>query len=104
MNIRFEYLYRDAGNFKNWGEIIFSNKNNYDADYLEKQVRAVLIDKEFFSTNKANIPNLQFHQYILSLDHDWHEFYSFQLSSEKTTDLYTRDIVEFIESLKRVPI
>jgi len=52
MNIRFEYLYRDAGNFKNWGEIIFSNKNNYDADYLEKQVRAVLIDKGFIELLK----------------------------------------------------
>ena len=104
MNIRFEYLYRDAGNFKNWGEIIFSNKNNYDADYLEKQARAVLIDKEFFSANKANIPNLQFHKYIESLDHGWHEFYSFQPSSEETNDLCDRDIVEFIESLKCVPI
>ena len=63
MNMRFEYLYRDAGNFKNWGEIIFSNKNNYDADYLEKLARAVLIDKEFFSANKAKIQNLEFHKY-----------------------------------------
>lgn len=84
--------------------IIFSNKNEYDAIYLEKQARAVLIDKEFFSANKANIPNLQFHQYIESLDHDWHEFYSFQPSSEKANDLCARDIVEFIEALKFVPI
>jgi hypothetical protein len=45
MNIRFEYLYRDAGNFKKWGEVIFSNKNNRDANDLEKQAKSVLIDR-----------------------------------------------------------
>jgi hypothetical protein len=26
-NIKFIYLYRDAGNYKNWGEVVFYNKN-----------------------------------------------------------------------------
>lgn len=100
MNICFEYLYRDAGNFKNWGEVVFSNRNNYDASYLEKKARAVLIDKEFFVVNKAGIPNLKFREHIASLDHGWHEFHSFQTSTARPNDSSSRDIVEFIESLK----
>lgn len=99
MNISFEYLYRDSGNFKNWGEVIFSNNNNYDTISLEKQVREVLIDKEFFIANKVAVPNLKFQEYIESLDHDWHEFYSFQQSISRPTDSHGRDIEEFIDSL-----
>lgn len=100
MNICFEYLYRDAGNFKNWGEVIFANKNNYDTSYLEKMVRGVLIDKEFFVVNKLGIPNLQFRDHIASLDHEWHEFHAFQTSTSRPNDSKSRDIVEFIRSLK----
>ena len=25
MNLRMDYLYRDAGNYKNWGEVVFAN-------------------------------------------------------------------------------
>ena len=100
MNVSFEYLYRDAGNFKNWGEVIFSNKSNYDTSYLEKQVRTALIDKEFFVANEAEVPNLQFQEFIESLDHGWHEFYSFQLTTDRQTDSENRDIEEFIDSLR----
>lgn len=100
MNISFEYLYRDSGNFKNWGEVIFSNNNNYDTSYLEKQVREVLIDKEFFIADKVAVPNLQFQDYIESLDHGWHEFHSFEPSSYRSNDFCNRDIMEFIESFR----
>ena len=100
MNICFQYLYRDAGNFKNWGEVVFSNRNNHDARQLEKQARNVLIDSEFFVADKADIPSLQFQEYIEPLDHDWHEFHSFQLSTDKPNDPCSRDIVVFIESLR----
>ncbi len=100
MNISFEYLYRDTGNFKKWGEVIFSNKNNLDVNYLERQVRSVLIDKEFFVAKKASVPNLQFQEYIEALDHGWHEFYSVLPSVVNPNDPGGRDILEFIESLR----
>lgn len=100
MNIRLEYLYRDSGNFKNWGEVIFINKNNYDPLYLEKEAEKLLMDGMFFIADKAKVPNLRFHDYKESLDHNWHEFRSFQSCPSETTDLYSRDITEFIESFK----
>lgn len=100
MNICFQYLYRDAGNFKNWGEVIFSNRKNHGAHQLEKQARNVLIDSEFFVADKADIPSLQFQDHIEHLDHDWHEFHSFRLSTDKPNDPCSRDIVTFIEYLR----
>ena len=100
MNIRFIYLYRDAGNFKNWGEVIFENKNNYDAGHLEKQIRTILIDQEFFVADKLDIPILRFQEHIDRLDHDWHEFHSFEPTFFEQTDTLSRDVSNFIESLR----
>ncbi len=100
MNILFQYLYRDAGNFKNWGEVVFYNKKDYEVSYLEKQIKEILIDKEFFVAEKADVPKLQFPEYVKSLDHEWHEFHSISVTSVKSNDKLARDIEEFIESLK----
>lgn len=100
MNIRFEYLYRDAGNFKNWGEVIFANKNNLDAKKLVECARKVLIDEEFFSAEKAEVQNLQFKERIEDLDHEWHEFNSFTPTMMEPNDLRGRDVAEFMEFLE----
>jgi len=99
MNIRFEYLYRDAGNFKNWGEVIFSNKKKLDAKVLEAKAREVLIDRDYFVATIANVPSLNFKEYVELLDHGWHEFSSFEECNEKPDDLFFRDIGDFVRAL-----
>ncbi|MGZ8190001.1 MAG: hypothetical protein ACXWTS_02080 [Methylococcaceae bacterium] len=69
MNVRFEYLYRDAGNFKNWGEIIFANPNNIEIDFITKKAEDALIERLYFVASKADIPDLHFEQYNRQLDH-----------------------------------
>jgi len=39
MNILFEYLYRDAGNNKKWGEVVFHNKENINLTVLNDKLR-----------------------------------------------------------------
>jgi hypothetical protein len=46
-NIKFNYLYRDAGNYKQFGNIVLSNLNNIALDLIEDIVRGNLIDGEF---------------------------------------------------------
>ena len=60
MNILFEYLYRDAGNYKNWGEVVFSNRENMNAAELNEQAKTILLDQDFFYADKAKIPDLYF--------------------------------------------
>jgi len=100
VNIRFEYLYRDAGNFKNWGEIVFRNNKNLDVESLERRIRSVLIDSEFFVAEKLSVPSLRFEEHIEALDHGWHEYHTFAQTSAESSDCLDRDVVEFIHCLK----
>jgi len=100
MNISLNYLYRDAGNFKNWGEVVFANKNNIELKLLEQKVRKILIDGEFFIAEVAGLKKLNFSEYIKELDHDWHEFHSFEDTKENINDQNNRDIVDFIVNLQ----
>jgi len=42
MNIIFEYLYRDAGNNKNFGSVIFSNHKGLSVEEIGAKIRADL--------------------------------------------------------------
>ena len=101
MNIRFEYLYRDAGNFKNWGEIIFSNSHHINTDLITAMAEEVLIDGTYFVASKASVPDLHVETYDENLDHGWHELYSFQTTDKTPSDPQKRDIEEFIKSLQQ---
>lgn len=100
MNIRFEYLYRDAANFKKWGDIVFTNKRGHDPKWLEEQAHQVLIDHDFFVAELAEVPDLRFEDIISHLDHDWHQFDSFSSTEDESTDELDRDVIDFLESLR----
>jgi hypothetical protein len=98
MNVRFEYLYRDAGNYKNWGELVFSNPHKIDIDVMTLLIENALIEKSYFVASKAGIPDLHFEKYNEQLDHGWHEFHAFVATEDAANDLLGRNIEEFIES------
>jgi hypothetical protein len=100
MNVLFEYLYRDAGNYKNWGNVIFSNPQNESIEDLILRLRLHLIDETYFVAKKARVPDLHFNDYDEELDHGWHEFDSLECTSESPTDVAGRDINQFILDLK----
>ena len=100
MNIRFEYLYRDAGNFKNWGQVIFSNPSNIGAEEVATKAVALLIDSTWFVATQADVPDLHFNDYNDQLDHGWHEVHGFELTDELPNDRESRTIEEFLESLR----
>ena len=100
MNIRLEYLYRDAGNFKNWGAVVFSNPNNIPSKSIAELASSALIDRSYFVAGKVGVPDLHFLDHDVDLDHDWHEFDSFQETEAQPDDSRERTIEKFIESLK----
>ena len=70
-----EYLYRDAGNFKFFGEVIREGK--IDRDDLK------LIDNLYFVASDLGFPDLRRKLwdefgYDFHLDHDWHELISLE--------------------------
>ena len=99
MNILFEYLYRDAGNNKKWGEVVFRNDAQTDLPVLNNNLRNSLIDSEFFIAENSHLPKLEFDEKN-DLDHDWYEFYGITLTPNKPNDILDRDISEFISTLE----
>lgn len=104
MNIRFEYLYRDAGNFKNWGEVVFSNPHDIPANTIASMADQVLIDSAYFVASKADIPDLHFAEHDEELDHGWHEVHAFRYTNDPPNDVRDRNIEEFVESLRSASI
>jgi hypothetical protein len=100
VNILIEYLYRDAGNNKIWGDVVFSNRMNLDISVLECELRNALIDGEFFITENVGLPSLRFDRYDEELDHGWHEFFSIKKTENHPNDDLGRDIYDFIGILK----
>jgi hypothetical protein len=102
MNIRFEYLYRDAGNYKLRDDVVFANRNNLTADALTEDIRKALISQEFFVAEDVGIPPLRFDRYIASMDHGWHEFHVLTETTDEPTDPDNRDISDLISALRSV--
>jgi len=97
-NIKFNYLYRDGGNYKNYGFVILANINSaIEVGQLESRIRKHLIDGEWFYANKVAIPSVRFSKWDDDLDHEWHEFESVELTDEPQTD--ERTIEQFLEVL-----
>jgi len=99
MNTRFEYLYRDAGNFKNWGDIIFANPSDIPISVITQRAHKTLIDQSYFVARKADIPDLHFPDYNNDLDHEWHEFHLFAETNDSPTDMKNRSVDEFLQDL-----
>ena len=93
--IRFNYLYRDYSNYKNYGSIMLGNPNCIDIMEIDGMIREKLIDGEFFNATKVGLPNL-FFEISNSDDHDLHEFLSIELTNEEDCLL---TIEEFILQL-----
>lgn len=93
-NIRFSYLYRDAGNYKLYGQVVFVNPENIALEEIRNRINAHLIDGEFFEAKKWGVPELKFENYLPELDHNWCEFEEIASSSLEITD--ERTIAEFL--------
>ena len=96
-NIKFNYLYRDAGNYKVFSEVVFTNKDAKSIQEIEWAIQIDLIEGEFFIPEKWNLPRLRFEDYSSELDHDYHEFESVEVSNENLTE--SGDISDFIIGL-----
>lgn len=104
MNIRFEYLYRDAGNNKIYNDVIVTNRRCIEVKLLKRRIRSILIDGEFFVAKKANLPKLQFSKYDEELDHDWYELSLLEDTVHSDNDIFHRDVEELISDLELASI
>jgi len=98
-NIKFSYLYRDAANYKLFGETVFNNPDRLSLIEIESKIKSNLIDGEFFEAEKWGIIPLRFDKHNTELDHDWHGFENIEMTEEIVTD--NRTVKEFLMIIKK---
>lgn len=101
-NIKFNYLYRDAGNYKNFNSIIFDNPQNIELSTVEALINFKLISHHWFYADQWQLPDLHFDTWNNELDHTFHEFESLEYTDEATDT--GSDLASFISLLKRLSI
>lgn len=98
-NVKLTYLYRDASNYKAWGEITFANPEYLLLEEIEESLATCFLDGIFFVASQVGIPEVfLFHEYPFSEDdHFFHEFVAVESSDGQAMASDRRSIKKFIE-------
>ncbi|MEJ0031553.1 MAG: hypothetical protein WDO15_14785 [Bacteroidota bacterium] len=72
--IRFNYFFRDADNYKLFGSEVFSNEEGLTLAVIEKSIKSLLIDRQFFYPLQWNLPAVDFRRWMGMEEMDWCEF------------------------------
>lgn len=99
-NIQFNYLYRDAGNYKVYGTEVFSNPNRLTLVEIEDKIKRSLIDGEFFDPKKWDLPRLGFSDWDDEIDHTRNELESVEECAEEVTRGKIEEFLRKIASLE----
>ena len=100
-NICFVYMYRDASNYKQHGEVIFPNETQRTVEEVDAQIRSLLSDGLFFIAQQVKIEE-RFFDVVSEDDHPWHEYVSVEATADPTFDPVPekkRDIAQFLKEL-----
>lgn len=103
-NVKMVYLYRDASNYKAWGEIIFGNPEKLNLHEVEDRLRNIFESNELFVASQVSIPEvfLFLHDRFTEDDHYYHEFHAVEFTSEQHTDSHDRSIKIFVEQVEKI--
>jgi len=102
-NTRFIYLYRDASNYKQHGEVIFSNETQITLEEIDQQILSLLSEGLFFIAQQVQLEE-RFFAVISEDDHPWHEFVQVESTTDPIFDPVPeakRDIAQFLKQLEQ---
>jgi len=98
-NTKFEYLYRDASNYKSWGSVVFADPISDD---IRMRLISALESGEFFIARQVRIAQVFLNGWPLDQDdHCWHEFFSVEPTDEPANDPHGRTIDQFVDEVKQ---
>jgi hypothetical protein len=94
-------LYRDGGNYKKRGRVIFSNREGLNVDYAAEKLRQGFLPDGLFIARQVRVPEvfLYAHGKFTDDDHCYHEFDALGSTSEAANDEQSRSIREFLEDV-----
>lgn len=102
-NVKFNYLYRDAGNYKKSSSVVFSNPQELSPESVEETLRQFFLEKCLFIAGQVRVPDcfLFTKGAATSDDHCFHELAGIDLTQTAPNDIHRRSIVQFIGEIKR---
>ncbi|NTV66363.1 MAG: hypothetical protein HGB06_01510 [Chlorobaculum sp.] len=104
--IRFNYLYRDGGNYKKWGFIDFNNPEGLKIDEISIKLENCFDMGCLFNAKQAEVPEIFLfldEKYSINADdHCFHEYHSVEVidASREDIDLQSRTIGKFLEDIE----
>jgi hypothetical protein len=98
--IKLNYLYRDYGNYKEYGFVVFRNPNNLSIEKVETEIRNRLLDETWFLHFQWNLPDLHFEKTDFEQDHPFHEFESLEAIADVENPIDSA-IEEFLQQIKK---
>ena len=102
MNTRFHYMYRDASNYKYWGEVVFAGAID---DALSGRLSRAFESTEFFIADQIGIREVFPADWPLDQDdHCWHTFVETESTNEAADDVHGRTIHRFVADVERTSI
>jgi len=101
-NIRFNYLYRDAGNYKKWASIVFSNPQGLTLHSVASSFANAFPEENLFIAHQIRVPEVFFYTRgnATSDDHCFHEFHTIEQTLEPPNDQHSRTIGEFLTEVQ----
>lgn len=97
-NIKLKYIYRDFGNYKNYGEAIYFNPDNIRIEEIAVLLRSHLIDGEWFYASRWGVPDLHFERYDDMLDHPMHSYIGLERTDEPATEGTVNELMKLVIS------
>ena len=100
--IKFTYLYRDASNYKAWGEIVFINSERVELNEIDTRLRGAFDTDGIFNARQILVPEVFLYAggNVTVHDHCYHEFYSVESTDCDPTDLQGRSIKTFLDQVE----
>ena len=102
-NIRFVYMYRDASNYKQHGEVIFPNESLLSIEEIDQKIHSFLSDGLFFIARQVQVEE-RFFDVVNGDDHPWHEYVQVETTAAPACDPipeHKRDIGIFLQDLEQ---
>ena len=100
--VKFNYLYRDAGNYKSWGELIFSNPDNLNLKEIDGRLKLAFDQEILFVAHQVDVPEVFFYakQNLNDDDHCFHEYDSVEIVENFNSRGDDRSIKQFLEQIE----
>lgn len=100
-NVEFRYLYRDGGNYKKRGSVIFSNREGLDTDLAAEKLRQAFLPDGLFIARQVRVPEVFLYARgkFTDDDHCYHEFDELTSTSKAADDERDRSIERFLDEV-----